>query len=370
MSMRLRYLDIMALLFVGFVVFFGYLCVNINTIRLFRHKSPKKPNIQDIYTPVKPIISSCFSGLLFPGRWVQKDLTYSIGTLIPCCTWDSSEDYQQPSVCDVSKFRTDSGVYNGVKGGLAYSGGHSCFCKKFQPRDELVYEPYGCLLQIWNASLFCEILKGRVLLLIGDSTMSQTATVLMNSISVASGGCEHLVVFAPSDTLVGKDFGVLNRGQPWMEQVRSLKPDFIVLNAGAHIQKDSDFMGVLGQVLEEHSKTPDISGIPIIWRSQFPGGCGDAHDGDIDWDVYSTKRPVYNYPLLKQWDDHASQVFTGNNKYFIDLRALNSRSDGHVGSSVKDGPLSGDCLHYCTPGPLDDLVPRAFLQLLVDIKSR
>ena len=45
--------------------------------------------------------------------------------------------------------------------------------------------PDDCRLPKSDASLFCELLGTRKMLLIGDSTMAQTATVLMNAIYAA-----------------------------------------------------------------------------------------------------------------------------------------------------------------------------------------
>jgi hypothetical protein len=321
----------------------------------------------------------CSIDKLTPGKWVTKSSSHNKWMGIPCCSWDEG-DYQQPSVCDNAFLPNHEEGYRGVQGGWAFSGGHSCFCKSFQPRDTRIYEPSDCTLRDWNASLFCDLLAGRTILLIGDSTMSQTATVLMNSVSSAfmdssTTGCEHSIIFAPGDTLIGKPFGVMNRGKTWVEHVRLIKPDIVVVNAGAHITSTDGFMEVLNQVISDHSNNLEISHVPIIWRSQFPAGCEDSStpattldlDSEAYWEDYAKRRPIYNYPLLKEWDHAASNAFVGGKRHYMDLWGLRGRPDGHVGSSDANGPYKDDCIHYCTPGPLDDLVPRAFFQLLAGL---
>ena len=47
----------------------------------------------------------------------------------------------------------------------------------------MLWEPSGCRLRDFSASAFCTALGDRTLLLVGDSTMQQLASVLMNGLA-------------------------------------------------------------------------------------------------------------------------------------------------------------------------------------------
>jgi hypothetical protein len=81
------------------------------------------------------------------------------------------------------------------------------------------------------------------------------------------------------------------------------------------------------------------------------------------WAAYSRARPAYNYARLDAFDRAAAARFPGPGRAFLDLSPLKLRADRRVGSSP-GSPYPGDCTHMCQPGPMDDLVPRLFLQLV------
>jgi len=85
------------------------------------------------------------------------------------------------------------------------------------------------------------------------------------------------------------------------------------------------------------------------------------------WAEYGTPhRPLYNFHLFEEWDRIAAQEVTGKNRAFMDLSPLRVRMDWHSGSGKQEG---GECLHYCAFGPLDNFLPRMFLQLLSTFPS-
>ena len=83
----------------------------------------------------------------------------------------------------------------------------------------------------------CELLGTRRVLLIGDSTMSQTASTLMN---VLFPVCATQIFYAPGDTLIAERLGHLNRGKRWNEYVYDFEPDIVVVTAGAHIYPSTE----------------------------------------------------------------------------------------------------------------------------------
>lgn len=94
---------------------------------------------------------------------------------------------------------------------LAHSGGHGCQCNTNgdASKPQLVWQEQsetGSSVIPFNPRSLCNLLGGRRLLLIGDSTIEQAASTLMNALVPA--GCQGQVWFAPGDTLIHKKLGV------------------------------------------------------------------------------------------------------------------------------------------------------------------
>ena len=117
-------------------------------------------------------------------------------------------------------------------------------------------------------------------MMIGDSTVQQTASVLMNVVRLGGGTCGERVWLALSDTLVGVSFGRrrdgragFNRGLRWTEYVAKHSPDVVVLAAGAHVYGDANFTGMLHTVAAEaEAMRRTRPGLKVLWKTQQPGG--------------------------------------------------------------------------------------------------
>ncbi len=124
------------------------------------------------------------------------------------------------------------------------------------------------------------------------------------------------------------------------------------------------------QVLREHAA--HFPAVQLVWRSNFGTGCGTSPLSALPanpaafWANYSARRPLYNYHLTEGWDRIAERRFPGPNRTVLDAGALRLRPDAHVGSRP-GSKYPRDCTHFCSPGPLEDLLPRLFLQLLVGL---
>ena len=83
---------------------------------------------------------------------------------------------------------------------------------------------------------------GRKIMLMGDSTMEQAASTLMNAVILGEGGCQERIVFEMGDTVIHRGLGRMNRGSHWLDAVHRQDPDFVVLSAGAHITADYELV--------------------------------------------------------------------------------------------------------------------------------
>ena len=209
------------------------------------------------------------------GVWAEAPVRAAAERPPPCCgadrhKWGGAEHGKFMFLDDVKhcgavpmetdpEFAGDEGVsYSGRRDFLVHLGGYGCSCQHFGWQDRYKWVPDSCRLVEWNARRFCELLGARRILLVGDSTVSQAATVLMNYIhwgfwQAPSSGCQQQVLFANSDTLIGRELGVDNRGGDWKTLVRHFDPDIVIVSSGPHINhpmpyRDADFQSVVAQV--------------------------------------------------------------------------------------------------------------------------
>lgn len=332
------------------------------------------------------IADFCSDGQHALGSWVESGPR----NITPCCAWIPAEMAVNPEeYCGTfgaegafQRSEPSVGVYRGPKHFLAFTiscaATPAASCRGFT--DTFVWKPSLCQLLEWNAAQFCQLLGNQTMLFIGDSTMEQTASSLMSNIRYpfwsTTAGCQEQIIFAPGDTLIGRSLGVSNRGSYWVEHVRQLKPDVVVLNVGAHIAASADsdavFASTLNQVLDEHQLLfPELT---VFWRSQMSGGCSerilDQERDDTRWAAYAASQPMYNYHLFRKWDSIARDIISSRNSQlvrFLDMAPLRIRADAMSGSLPSSPVYNHDCIHFCTPGPMDHLFLRVILQGMFNV---
>ena len=203
----------------------------------------------------------------------------------------------------------------------------------------------------FNAEDTCRVLGNNTVLLIGDSTMQQFFTTLVHLLT----NCHTQLVFEPSDTLVGRAYGRMNRGKKWADCVRQHKPDIVIVTVGAHIYTDDNsFMGIVHEVLYDmqHMQQESNSSLKFAWKTQSPGGCTK--------DIQFLTNPVevaqkfnfsdksYYKDVYNCWQFNRDLLLLSTLQEFdipsIDMRMLYSRSDAHPssqsGREIMKGVLS------------------------------
>lgn len=226
----------------------------------------------------------------------------------------------------------------------------------------------------------CNLLGNSTVLLIGDSTMEQFSATLVNSLW--DGECQNQITMGQSDTLVGRNYGNMNRGKVWSVLVEEMKPDIVIVTVGAHIlSDDASYIEIIDQVLNEMQEMRIIfPNIKFAWKTQTPGGCTKEIVSPKNATTAAMKR---NFTEKSYGKDHYNWYQFYNRDLMLlnrlakigipslDMRMLYSRSDAHISSQSGRQLMRGtiDCLHMCLPGPLD-VVGRLFHQLLVDLNLR
>jgi hypothetical protein len=332
----------------------------------------------------------------------------------PCCSWDNAA-YATSALCPQgeavqaavrSAFELGAGSFQARPDRLLPVGGNACACEPSR-RQQLAmeWEPNGCRLHEWSAEAFCAALGRRRLLFVGDSTMQQLATVVMNGVAweeaqasgcdaasshrhrtarrlhreeqqeqeqeAAAGPCRRRIssisssssnfscssqlLFGHSDTLVARPLGHgsgVSRGEHWLRWADASGAEVVVLGATAHIYGASNFSAMLREVAEGARPRPRLR---VLWATSTPGGCGPRPLQRLPPHTPPPELP-FQWGEFRQRDEEARAFFAREAPHvrLLELEPLHFRVDAHI----KPG---ADCLHMCIPGPLS-VVPR-LLQL-------
>ncbi|EJK69465.1 hypothetical protein THAOC_09276 [Thalassiosira oceanica] len=336
-----------------------------NTLPNWNGSSPPANAPQTVSMKPTPQIScntngtSCIDPVGIVGEWVHVGPNRTFAAPV-CCDRDNWGK-MKPEVCGTE--HSSGNFFSGFSSFPQQMSGRGCKCELFTD----VYEwrsPH--LPQTFNPVDTCRLLGNRTALFVGDSTMSQAASTLMTSL--LPGKCQTQVTFALSDTLVGRSFGAMNRGKAWKDWVNEILPDITVVAIGAHVKTDdASYLGVIDEVLSDmigmQSMHPRLK---FAWKTQQPGGCTNEILSPKDVNVAANTTEhigMYNYDKFYHRDLLLLDRLNRAKIPYLDMRMLYSRSDAHV-SSMRGSRIQGDCLHLCSPGPLD-VIGRLFHQLLL-----
>jgi hypothetical protein len=280
---------------------------------------------------------------------------------------------------------------------------HGCLCKdyfyaekrtsfssdpyNFRPRAiDYKWKPHNCVLLDWDAKRFCDILGDRKILMVGDSTMSQTHKTLQNMIYFAfmnETSCQTNILWNHGDRLVRRyrlgHSASIGRGNTILEagQLRNYNFDFLVVAAGFHIHPpledtylnitdgsyaDFFFPILRNEINHLRVKNPNLK---VIYKTENFGhnGCGlyEGKGPDNALNNYSALQKMnalnkYHWDREMSTEDRFIDFAHWNDVSILRMHPLYSRPDGHPGGS--------DCLHYCAPGPLN-IFSRLLLHYLV-----
>jgi len=270
------------------------------------------------------------------GEWVfDENKTF----LNPVCC-ESDDRLYRFNKGNCSKERP-SNDFSGRHDFLSPMRGRACRCSNFTDR----YTWKSNSLPIWNPHDFCRRLNNRTILLVGDSTVSQASTHLMNSVFTA--GCQVHMSFMHSDTLIHEQMGALNRGAYWTDAIARKNPDIVVFSSGPHIYGDANYSRVYNSILSDIKILQRIKNITFVWKTNQPGGCTREISKSHPFKAaHEIPEPMFNHDEFFERDSITIQLMQENSIPFIDVRMLYSRSDSHPNTN-------DDCLHVCSPGPLD-----------------
>eukprot|EP00040_Diaphanoeca_grandis_P042602 m.7740 g.7740 ORF g.7740 m.7740 type:complete len:297 (+) comp6171_c0_seq2:88-978(+) len=274
-----------------------------------------------------------------------------------CCGWNFHGYAKNPPSDNCGTLpmpKTTDGRYVGRRELLAHVGGRGCTCAKEPATERWRWESPS--FPQFNATMLCELLGNRTMMFIGDSTMEQTASTVMNAVFAA--GCQTQMSFGKADTLVGQLFGGQNRGRVWTSWIDEFNPDVVVVTAGPHIQHNSSFDMVFQEFLNTTLRYRESSPRrQIIWKTHQPAGCtSNISDG-----IHVNTSAYFNHGFFRTRDVQCIAKLKAHGLPYLDLQMLYNRSDGHI--DRRFSPTIQDCLHMCVPGPLD-VIPGLLQQVM------
>ena len=308
-----------------------------------------------------------FNSLFIDGNWVfRPEKEYDA----PICRENQYVHHPKMYEQDPSTPLSFGGAcYSGQAQFLAHFKDSSCRCTATQK-----WRWEASSLPPFDPHRFCSLLGNRTFLMIGDSTMAQTASTIMNAVFPA--GCQVQMTMCEADTLVGKKMGHHNRGFMWTHYVDVLQPDVVMLSAGAHIfpegqnsrstvdpnavdRFDTMLDTVVKDTLRYRATAPNRL---ILWKTQNPAGCSENISDGINYPDYNGTSSWFNFHLFRARDGRAVTKLQRYNIPIIDVRMLYNRSDAHPYKRGKKRKkrrkrTMPDCLHFCVPGPLDVIPP-------------
>lgn len=316
----------------------------------------------------------CTDSVGINGQWVRKlDRTFAAGPF--CCGWDWFPRGVRHDKVHCRQELAGGGNpkwYSGETGEFYQQiGGKACTCAYNGFKDEFVWESPMLPKTSFNPTDTCDKLGNRTVLMIGDSTMQQVASVLMNSFF--PNKCQAQIRFGLSDTLILRTRREGERGRRWDEVVRMFPSDIIILSGGAHVQTGESFKKMVDTVLDE-IKTMGPHNMTFGFKTQQPGGCtkeiSPLNPAVADRAYNYSSYKSYNHRHFYQRDLYLLSGLQRDNIPALDMRMLYSRGDAKINSMNFDQVGEDkDCLHECYPGPID-IIGRLFDQFLDNIDNR
>ena len=228
----------------------------------------------------------CVDPLGIKGEWVDVGITNGNSNKTfaapVCCGWDDRHYASRPLLCGTLDMNVDMKQrHHGRTKFYQLIGGKACTCQNPPFLDRYVWQAPG--LPQFDPNRTCHLLGKRRVLMIGDSTMQQTAATLMNALFPI--GCQTQITFVIGDTLIQEDLGRYNRGQHWITTMNSFqprRPDIVIVGTGSHILSEANFTRVVQEVVtdmvrfmkqqQQTNRTNPQHRTTFLWKTQQPAG--------------------------------------------------------------------------------------------------
>ena len=177
----------------------------------------------------------------------------------------------------------------------------------------------------------------------------------------SSENCHTQVFVGNSDYLAFP----IKHFKDWMTYSEAVDADIVILNSGPHLHDVGDHWHIwnmlVPQILDAREKKP---GMKVVWKTSNPPhlDCRAEQKPMLKYTNISIGDPRdrYGWYSIELGDGVARRNCAENNITLLDMSPLYLRADAHPKKVLSGGYI--DCLHFCTPGPLN-----LFSQLLMNM---
>jgi hypothetical protein len=337
-------------------------------------------------------LRNCVGNEHVTGKWIY-DNRRDIKKSFICCTHNHVQTFVDPTYCFplIPKFNKSFETkfrYNPNQGSdefFMFPEGDGCTCDlnegsySVHNRERYYWKPARCDLPRWNATDFCRLLSNRRILVLGDSTGLQTFATLANMVTSGQGGCATQIRYDWSTDLKqtgGHDCFVCGSNDISQSiQSQPVVPDIVIILSGAHVPSIEAFQEIWKVVDRQLRQVHDLyPKMKFVYKSQNPGHPNCSPKLKPTQNIPIIRKHRYHWHLHPEYErislekikllqsfyhpeyqnlqnhSHQSSAYSNNESHFVpfiqylDMAPLLFRPDAH---SLRD------CLHYCTPGPLD-----------------
>jgi hypothetical protein len=264
-----------------------------------------------------------------------------------CCGMEKNVFLQNPEECGTDDYDIDV-LHWGRDKFNAIAPGQACYCdardntqRTLNRREQYEWIPHNCTLLKWNGHQFCHLLGNRTIVLVGDSTMQQTAATLMSMITSSGANCSTQIGMGRSNALYYSLKGKRNM----FEFAKITQPDILIMNAGAHMHDMGDIYSIMENLkIGMPAARSDSPKTQFVWKTMNPGhvNCSLTTEPLKQFVIDKNEKDEYEWHIHQEFDRVSKEYARNMSMKIIDMSPLYLRIDAH-----------GDCLHYCLPGPIN-----------------
>eukprot|EP01059_Diplonema_ambulator_P035028 TRINITY_DN8135_c0_g1_i1.p2 TRINITY_DN8135_c0_g1~~TRINITY_DN8135_c0_g1_i1.p2 ORF type:complete len:389 (+),score=63.32 TRINITY_DN8135_c0_g1_i1:1605-2771(+) len=278
--------------------------------------------------------------------------------------------------------------------------------------------PSTCRISSFNEELFCKALKGRNIIFVGDSIQELWHFAILHELGIHADYTMKEGTAGrpkcPKHPICGKYYRkplmlrhITNQfltftstrrvNRKWWTYIKEF--EIVVVNSGAWMVKPEEMRrNVMVPVSDAKYKQhmtraaaylKDSYNGTVIFRTTHPGhpNCESA-TGPLETPhprPYPSKYNNYRWEAIFDRNEVAKEIFKAINASILDIEPMTTlRPDGHLAYNhpnnwryehgkaipnfVNESKRATDCLHYCTPGPMDTWSQLLMNMLLGEIK--
>jgi len=271
-----------------------------------------------------------------------------------CCGYDEQDFKRVELYCGTTPQHhgadsTSNHIFNGVAKSrynvklYRHVSDHACKCDRqnltaISRREKYIWSPSKCDLTPWDAKELCEYLGNRTLMLIGDSTLMQMCTTLINMLTRDDRqNCAEQVFCARTNMLFAHDLMADKRNFTYFFE--KFVPDVILFSTGAHYGNrvhlfNQTINAVAAIIMDIKSKANKTSTSPIFyWVGITVGhiGCQFIYEPllNISNSTWNDGDDIYSWRFLPMFDQMAKKLFERINVSYMDISPLRYRADSH-----------------------------------------